>query len=100
MFGVLLPPYGYAVRLARNGTEAVELYRRHRDDIDLVLLDVQMGGLDGPHTLAALQAVNPEVRCVFMSGHTGVYSAEDLRAMGAADVIGKPFRNLDELTET
>jgi CheY-like chemotaxis protein len=41
---------GFDVWLAANGWEAIHLYRKHRDSIDVVLLDVRMPGLDEPHT--------------------------------------------------
>ena len=83
---------GFAVWLAANGHEALELYWRHRARIDVVLLDVRMPGLDGPQTLAALQQLNPQVRCCFMSGDLGAYTEEGLRHLGAATVLPKPFR--------
>jgi two-component system OmpR family response regulator len=93
---VVLRHYGFAVREAGSGERAVEVYERHRDTIAVVLLDVQMPGLDGPQTFALLRDINPAVRAVFMSGNTGVYSAEELLALGACHVLGKPFRSLDE----
>jgi CheY-like chemotaxis protein len=92
-----LKSHGFAVRLAAGGEEATRLYRRHRGTVDVVLLDVRMPGMDGPHTLAALRAIAPSVRCVFMSGHTGEYSAEQLLALGAARVLPKPFSSVDDL---
>ena len=62
--------HGLAVWLAADGPEAVELYRGHRDTIDVVLLDVQMPGLDGPATLTALREFDPGVLCCFMTGHS------------------------------
>ncbi len=88
---------GFSVRVACSGEEAVDLYRRHRPHV--VLLDVQMPGLDGPQTLAALRQIDPHVRAVFMSGNTGDYTVADLLDLGAACVISKPFR-LDDLTQT
>jgi CheY-like chemotaxis protein len=86
---------GLAVWLAVDGDDAVDLYRRHRDEIDLVLLDVQMPGLDGPHTLEALQRLNPAVVACFMSGQIGIYTEEELLDRGAARVFSKPFRPAD-----
>lgn len=100
MLAMALGHYGFTVLLAGCGAEAVELYRQHHDGIAVVLLDVQMDGLDGPGTLAALQEINPEVRCCFMSGHTGQYTSEGLLAMGAAHVLPKPFSSLDQLART
>ena len=58
----------------------------------MVLLDVRMPGLDGVQTLAAIQAINPQVRCFFMSGNIGDYTEERLLTVGATAVIPKPFQ--------
>src|SRR5215471_8415594 len=50
---------GFAVWLAANGREAIELYHRHHGNIDLVLLDVRMAGLDGPQTWTILKKLDP-----------------------------------------
>jgi CheY-like chemotaxis protein len=83
---------GFAVWLAADGHDALEQYRHHREAIDLVLLDVRMPTPDGPQTLAMLRQVDPQVSFCFMSGELGDYTADGLRALGAAAVIAKPFR--------
>jgi anti-anti-sigma factor len=82
---------GIAVWVAAGGPQAVELYRRYLRAITLVLLDVAMTGRDGPQTLAALQKLQPGVRCCFMSGNPARYSAEALLKLGAVRVFPKPF---------
>jgi CheY-like chemotaxis protein len=89
---------GFTVRMAANGREAVEMYRRHRDDIAAALLDVQMPGLDGPGTLVALKGLDPDLPCCFVTGDPGTYEVEDLLALGASCVLYKPFR-LGEVVE-
>ena len=96
----VLRQFGFGVREASSGEEAVALYEQHRADIDLVLLDVRMETQNGPDTLAALRRLDPRVRCCFMSGHAGDYSNSDLLALGASHVFSKPFRSLNELTRT
>src|SRR5260370_17776062 len=86
---------GFAVWLACGGQQALDLYRRDRESIDVVLLDVHMPGTDGPRTLAALRALNPLIRCCFMSGDLGSYTEGGLCNLGAAAVIRKPFRLAD-----
>jgi CheY-like chemotaxis protein len=82
---------GFGVWLASNGQEAIQLYREHRESIDVVLLDIRMPGLDGPQTLEALREMNPDIRACFMSGYLGDYAPEELRQHGAACVLPKPF---------
>jgi CheY-like chemotaxis protein len=89
--------YGFSVRLAPGGRQAVELFRKEPAAVDLALLDVQMPELDGHQTLAALRQISPQVRCCFMSGDTGRYPTDDLLRQGALRVFPKPFR-LAELT--
>ena len=87
---------GFDVWLARNGREAIALYRRHVEEIAVVLLDVCMPGMDGLETLSVLRELNPEVQACFMSSESGTYQPETLLHHGAAYVISKPFR-LDDL---
>ena len=91
VLNVWMRQQGFAVWLAANGRDGLDLYRRHRETIDVVLLDVLMPGLDGPQTLAALQELNPQIRCCFMSGDIGRYGEWQLRDWGAAAIFQKPF---------
>jgi two-component system, OmpR family, response regulator len=87
-----LEPRGFNVWLAVDSSDAIDLYRRHHDQIDLVLLDVQMPGLDGPHTLAHLQRIDRDVAVCFMTGNPGIYTEDELINRGAIRVFAKPFR--------
>jgi CheY-like chemotaxis protein len=97
MLELVLRYYGFTVRLAAGGGEAIELFDRHRGTIDVVLLDVQMPTIDGPQTLTALRALDARVRAVFMTGNGGAYTTEDLRRRGAVDILQKPFKSMSEL---
>jgi two-component system, cell cycle sensor histidine kinase and response regulator CckA len=87
---------GFDVWLARNGREAIDLYRAHAEQIAVVLLDVCMPGLDGLATLTVLRELNPEVVSCLMGSESGACHPEKLLQQGAAYVIPKPFR-LDDL---
>jgi CheY-like chemotaxis protein len=86
-----LEAHGFDVWLAVDGDDALDLYRRNRAEIDLVVLDVQMPGLDGPHTLSAIRRLAPDVLACFMTGDPGPYTRDDLLSCGAARVFDKPF---------
>jgi len=87
--------HGFTVWLAAEGQEAIELYRRHEREIGVVLLDVVMPRLDGVQTFQALQKINPQLRCCFMTGQAGSISDARLLELGAAGVLKKPFSLAD-----
>lgn len=90
---------GFSVWLAASGEDALDLYRRHAEAIDLVLMDVRMPDLDGPQTLAGLRAINPSLPCCFMSGGLGEHTRAELINGGGASFVRKPFQ-LDELVQS
>ena len=77
--------------LAASGAEALEIYRQEENKIGVVLLDVRMPGMSGPDTFEALRRLSAQVRCCFMSGDLGDYTAEELRRRGALHVYSKPL---------
>jgi CheY-like chemotaxis protein len=91
MLAAGLPQFGVPALTASSGPEAVALLESRRAGVGLALLDVSMPGMDGPSTLAALRAVEPSLRCWFMTGEPGGYTAERLLALGAECVLLKPF---------
>lgn len=94
LLDMVLESFHFNVIIATDSHEALEIYTRKK--IDLVLMDVQMPVLDGPELFALLKAINPNIVCCFMSGHTGKYTAQEILHRGAAGFINKPF-GLDEL---
>jgi CheY-like chemotaxis protein len=92
VLAVVLADEGYPVWLAGSSREAIELYRQHRAEIGLVLLDVWLLDPDGVRTFAALLQIDPQVRCCFMTGGGSPYGDADLRDLGAVEVLQKPFR--------
>ena len=64
----MLESLGRTVVTAKDGAEAVTIYRAHRQDISLVIMDLMMPDHDGATALAELRAINPTVRVVFTSG--------------------------------
>lgn len=81
---------GFRVWPAASGPEAMAIYRQHQDAISLVLLDVGMEGMDGPQTLTALRAFNPDLPCWFITGGASRYRECEL-LQRQARVIYKPF---------
>lgn len=82
---------GYEVLACGSGQEALRLIARF--DPQLILLDVMMPGMDGPETLSRLRGlVDLEgVPVVFMTAKVQPEEVDELRRLGAHDVIVKPF---------
>jgi PAS domain S-box-containing protein len=87
----MLSELGYNVRCAGNGQEAVTIYQRHGDDIDLVLLDMIMPVMNGTACFRALREINPRVRVLIVTGHAMDNVASELAAEDLCDIITKPF---------
>lgn len=91
MIASSLKEVGISTYLAENGHAAVWLYEQHRDEIGVVLLDVNMPGLDGPDTFMQLRKLSPSLPIAFMSGDSSPYSISDLLAMGPVELFTKPL---------
>lgn len=81
----------YTVTAYESGHDALaDLYEQ---PADLVLLDVMMPGIDGPSILQAMRAhpATAEVPVVFLTAKVQPKEVERYRALGAVDVISKPF---------
>ena len=92
----VLASHGYRTLEAEDGLQAVEIFRMHVGDIDLVLLDLTMPNLSGQETFRQLLHIDPEVAVVFASG----YSAESISAEEMNLIYGfakKPFLMSDLL---
>jgi len=91
----MLEHYGYQVICAGNGEQALEIYRRHAAEIDLVILDLSMPGMGGLKCLHELLKMNPSVRVLIASGYSTSGHAREVMASGAAEFIGKPYQVME-----
>lgn len=82
---------GYKVILAADGMEALRRYAEHRDEIDLVLLDMGLPKMSGEAVLAKLIALNPNVKVIAVSGTVELEVQESVLQNGATDFLGKPY---------
>ena len=89
---VALEETGYAVLLARDGREAIEVFSERADGIDAVLLDMSMPRMSGEETLAELRSIHPQVRVVLTSGYSEQEISEKFAGKGLAGFVQKPFR--------
>ena len=85
----------YTPQTFSDSRKAVEYFSEHANEIDLVLSDVSMPGLNGYEVLERLKQIKPDVRVVMSSGHNDIASAEECIQAGACDFIAKPYRMIN-----
>ncbi len=86
----MLQKLGYTVLKARDGQEAIEVYKTNQNNIDLVILDMKMphnGGL----TFKQLRKINADAKILITSGYTEDYRIRELISQGCNGFIQKPF---------
>ena len=74
---------------AFSGQEALEALDKHRN-VDVVILDVKMPGMDGIETLKKMKAAYPLIEVVMLTAHATVESAIEGMKFGAFDYLMKP----------
>ncbi|MGO9120851.1 MAG: ATP-binding protein [Desulfomonilaceae bacterium] len=92
----ILTKHGYTVLKAANGREALDLYKKERSQISLVILDLIMPEMGGKECLKELLKIDPQVKVLVASGYSADASVKETIQMGAKGFVTKPFR-LNEL---
>lgn len=93
----LLAEEHYEVVTASDAQKAIEIFKE--SDVDLVLADMKMPGIDGIQLLEMVRANNSDVPVILMTAYATVEKAVEAMKKGAFDYIIKPFKN-EELKMT
>lgn len=90
-YGMVLEHAGYRVLTAADGTQGVDLARRHLPD--LILCDINMPGMDGRTVLRTLRndTAAGATQIVLMTGNPKALGTREAMALGADDFLTKPF---------
>ena len=94
----LLEELGYTVLSALSGREALDIFQKNSDKIDLVIMDMIMPGMGGGETFDRLRAINPNIKVLLSSGYSVNGQASKILHRGCDGFIQKPF-NLNQLAE-
>ncbi len=94
----LLEELGYTVLSAMSGQEAIDVFQKDEDNIDLVIMDMIMPGMGGGETFDRLKEINPEVKVLLSSGYSINGQATKIIRRGCDGFIQKPF-NMNQLAE-
>ncbi len=87
----MLVKLGYTVLVAGDGKTAIDLLQNNEGDIDLVILDLIMPGMDGGETLDMLLEIRPDLPVLLSSGYALDGHASEVMARGCRAFLQKPF---------
>jgi CheY-like chemotaxis protein len=90
VIGALLRRHGYQVIEAATPRGALEIFPHHADEIDLVLTDIVMPGMNGPALAQRLVSAKPGLRILFISGYAD--AARSALSGPHISFLAKPFQ--------
>ena len=87
----ILTAGGYQAQTCQDSREALSLLEQNPEQVDLVITDLQMPGLDGLELAAELLKINPTLPVVLTSAAIYGMPSEKLRSLGIRDFLPKPW---------
>ena len=87
----ILNDFGYVVVTANSPKEAVDFVKGYRESIDLIITDVIMPEMNGRDLVNVLLTIQPNMKCLFMSGYTSTVIASQGVLAEGMHFIQKPF---------
>ena len=87
----ILTKSGYRVLTARNGREALDIYKQHQPDVALVILDLIMPEMSGKDCLLELIKIDPQVRVIVSSGHSDSEDPHEVPHEFVRASVKKPY---------
>jgi len=94
MLDTVVQPAGYTTIYAKDGDDAISIYKEECPD--LVLTDLKMEPMDGLELMKRLKEIDPNAFVIVMTAHADVENAMASMKLGAFDYLTKPFK-LDQL---
>jgi two-component system, cell cycle sensor histidine kinase and response regulator CckA len=94
-----LEEYNYRTISANNGIEAIALYRKYKNDIDVVLMDLIMPEMDGFTAIRRLKKINPQIEIIVASGLDSNSNRKRATTMGVQTFLSKSY-TIEELLHT
>lgn len=88
----MLERFGYTVKTAASGEEALQIHYDRKETIDLTILDLGMPGIGGSRCLRELLVFNPFAKVLIASGYCDDDTVRNAMESGATGFIGKPYQ--------
>ena len=87
----VLRSLGYHVLVARGGREAIQVYAKNREEIDVVILDMVMPDIGGGEAFDRMKEIDPNIKVLLSSGYDVDGQAKKILERGCEGFIQKPF---------
>ena len=94
----MLKKLGYKVFTARDGIEAIAIFKKNQEKIDVIVLDMIMPQMGGGETYDQIKKIKPGVKVLLSSGYSISGQASEILKRGCNGFIQKPF-NLQNLSQ-
>jgi PAS domain S-box-containing protein len=99
LFDEYLYEFDCNVLLAHNGQEAIELFKKHQQDIDLILMDIRMPEMNGYDAMKHIHEINPKAKVIFLSGYSEEKLSTVFKDKSHVGFLSKPYEVEDLLVE-
>jgi CheY-like chemotaxis protein len=87
----MMSKLGYETLLSTNSRDALDVFKKNKDKIDMVLLDMIMPGMGGSELYDRLKDINPDIKVLLLSGYGIDGQATEILRKGCNGFIQKPF---------
>ncbi len=94
---MFLEENGYRIITASDGETAVEIFRKHSNEIAVVLSDLGLPKLGGWEAFLQMKAINPRVKAILASGYFDPELKQEIIKSGAKHFVQKPYQPPDVL---
>ena len=88
----MLKSLGLKCLTAANGTEGIEIFKKNREEIKLVILDIEMPGISGEKVFHILRELRPDIKILIASGYGREYLEAEVFKGKISHYIPKPFK--------
>jgi len=82
--------FGFDVTVETDSVRALDYFRAHPDDFDVVMTDMTMPHLAGPSFIQEVRKTRPEIPTIIFTGFSEAWMVEDAREAGVTCLITKP----------
>ena len=87
----MLTKFGYKAFTASSGEAALKTYRKRKNEIDLIIMDLIMPGMGGKKCLGKIIKIDPGAKIIIASGYSDDEHTKEIFRLGARGFLRKPY---------